>query len=187
MCSIPYRRVEFFGGGRELLKSPNILSIRPKQGGYIGPDNRHLQNDARNRFRSAQARSHSSVGRETGKSGRRKSHVIQQKDFLHRFGALRHAFARQLLAECGRDSGADSPHRRRLLFAGPGDFDCFARQPANTSEVEFPRDRGQGQRQCRSLWRWRRTDDNRLWILEFRSRQPKPITQLLPSFILIKA
>jgi hypothetical protein len=33
------------------------------------------------------------------------------KDVTHRFGALRHAFARQLLAECGRDSGADSPHR----------------------------------------------------------------------------
>ena len=30
------------------------------------------------------------------------------------------------------------------FFAGPGDFDCFARQLANTSEVEFPRDRGQG-------------------------------------------
>src|SRR6267142_3897785 len=48
-----------------------------------------------------------------------------------------------------------------------------ARQPANTSEVEFPRDRGQGQQQCRSLWRWWRTDDNRLWVLEFRSRQPE--------------
>ena len=58
-------------------------------------------------------------------------------------------------------------------FAGPGDFDRFARQPANTSEVEFPRDRGQGQQQCRSLWRWWRTDDNRLWVLEFRSRQPE--------------
>src|ERR1700732_1650845 len=80
---------------------------------------------------------------------------------------------RQLLAECGRDSRADSPHRWRLLFAGPGDFDCFARQPANTSEVEFPRDRGQGQQQCRSLWRWWRTDDNRLWVLQFRSRQPE--------------
>jgi hypothetical protein len=49
----------------------------------------------------------------------------------------------------------------------------FARQPTNTSEVEFPRDRGQSQRQCRSLWRWWRTDDNRLWVPEFRSRQPE--------------
>src|SRR5580704_18419309 len=47
------------------------------------------------------------------------------------------------------------------------------RQPANTSEVELPRDRGQGQRQRRSVWRRWRTDDNRLWILEFRSRQPE--------------
>src|ERR1700723_2624894 len=51
--------------------------------------------------------------------------------------------------------------------------DCFARQPANTSEMEFPRDRGQSQKQCRSLWRWWRTDDNRLWVLQFRSRQPE--------------
>jgi len=28
-------------------------------------------------------------------------------------------------------------------------------------------------KQCRSLWRWWRTDDNRLWVLEFRSRQPE--------------
>ena len=35
------------------------------------------------------------------------------------------------------------------------------------------REIGEGQRQCRSLWRRRRTDDNRLWILEFRSRQPE--------------
>src|SRR5579884_319973 len=30
MCSISYRGVDFFGGGRELLGSPNLLSIRPK-------------------------------------------------------------------------------------------------------------------------------------------------------------
>jgi hypothetical protein len=29
-----------------------------------------------------------------------------------------------------------------IAFCWPGDFDCFARQPANTSDVEFPRDRG---------------------------------------------
>jgi hypothetical protein len=33
MCSIQYSRVEFFGGGRELLGSPNLLSIRPREGG----------------------------------------------------------------------------------------------------------------------------------------------------------
>ena len=38
-----------------------------------------------------------------------KSH-LPAKNFPHRFGA-RHGFARQLLAERGRDSGADSPHR----------------------------------------------------------------------------
>ena len=30
--SIQYTRVEFFGGGRELLRSPKLLSIRPKRG-----------------------------------------------------------------------------------------------------------------------------------------------------------
>ena len=52
-----------------------------------------------------------------------------------------------------------------------GGFDCSARQPANMSEVDLSRDWGQSQRQCRSLWRWGRTDDNRLWVLQFRSRQ----------------
>src|ERR1700730_6556251 len=97
-----YSRVYVFGDGRELLGSPNLLSIRPKRGGAAGPDNRHLQNDARNRFRSAQARSHSPVGLDTEQADRRKGHACRQ-DFTHGFGALRHALARQLLAECGRD------------------------------------------------------------------------------------
>jgi AraC-like DNA-binding protein len=29
MCSIHYRRIDFLGGGRELLARPNVLSIRP--------------------------------------------------------------------------------------------------------------------------------------------------------------
>ena len=45
--------------------------------------------------------------------------------------------------------------------------------PRTRPRWSFPRDRGQGQQQCRSLWRWWRTDDNRLWVLEFRSRQPE--------------
>src|SRR6185437_7437376 len=107
--ALPYKGIDFSAGGRELLKNPNLLSIRPKEGGYVGPDNRHLQNNARNRFRSAQARSHRPVGFDTGWSDRRKSHAFRQKDFTHGFGALRHAFARQQLAECRRGSGADSP------------------------------------------------------------------------------
>jgi hypothetical protein len=31
------------------------------------------------------------------------------------------------------------------FLLAPGNVDCFARQPTNTSEVEFPRDRGQSQ------------------------------------------
>src|SRR5579863_10146533 len=89
-----YSKVDSFGSGRELLRSPNLLSIRPKRGGEVGPDNRHLQNDAHNRFRSTQARSNSPVERKTGRSDRRKSHVYRQKYVTHRFGALRHAVAR---------------------------------------------------------------------------------------------
>src|ERR1700693_4037731 len=37
MCSIQYRRVDSFGGGRELLGSPNLLSIRPKEGAKLDP------------------------------------------------------------------------------------------------------------------------------------------------------
>ena len=37
MCSIPYRRVDFSGGGRELLGSPNLLSIRPEKGATLDP------------------------------------------------------------------------------------------------------------------------------------------------------
>ena len=57
------------------------------------------------------------------------------------------------------------------FFLAQGNFVCFARQPANTSEEKFSRGRGQGRQQCRSLRRWWRTDDNRLWVAEFRSRQ----------------
>src|SRR3989442_15421647 len=37
MCSIRYSRVEFFSGGRELLGSPNILSIRPNGEAKLDP------------------------------------------------------------------------------------------------------------------------------------------------------
>src|ERR1700743_3114921 len=37
MCSIPYRGVDFFDGGRELLISPDILSIRPRWEATLDP------------------------------------------------------------------------------------------------------------------------------------------------------
>src|SRR6266851_2301222 len=37
MCSIQYRRVDFFGGGRELLGSPSFLSIRPNGEATLDP------------------------------------------------------------------------------------------------------------------------------------------------------
>src|SRR5580700_2795848 len=37
MCSIQYRGVDSFGGGRELLGSPNLLSIRPNREATLDP------------------------------------------------------------------------------------------------------------------------------------------------------
>src|SRR5580698_8226365 len=37
MCSIQYRGVDSFGGGRELLASPNLLSIRPNREATLDP------------------------------------------------------------------------------------------------------------------------------------------------------
>src|SRR6202011_6024997 len=37
MCSIDYRGVDSFGGGRELLGSPNLLSIRPNKEATLDP------------------------------------------------------------------------------------------------------------------------------------------------------
>lgn len=37
MCNIHYRGVDFFGGGRELLGSPNLLSIRPNGEAKLDP------------------------------------------------------------------------------------------------------------------------------------------------------
>ena len=65
------------------------LWLSRADGDSVGPDNRHLQNDARNRFRSAQARSHSPVGLDTGEADRRESHAFRQKEFTYRSGALR--------------------------------------------------------------------------------------------------
>jgi len=53
------------------------LWLSSADGGSVGPDNRHLQNDARNRFRSAQARSHNPVGLDTGEADRRESHAFR--------------------------------------------------------------------------------------------------------------
>jgi hypothetical protein len=94
-------------------------------GGSVGSDNRHLQNDACNRIRPAPARSNSPVGRETGKSGRRKSHAFRQEDVTHRFGALRHAFARQLLAECGREFRSQFPSPAAIAFCWRGELRSF--------------------------------------------------------------
>src|SRR5580658_1682249 len=37
MCGIQYSRVDFFGGGRELLGSPHLLSIRPNGEAKLDP------------------------------------------------------------------------------------------------------------------------------------------------------
>ncbi len=76
------------------------------------PDNRHLQNNARNPLSvctGLEATAPWGVKQEN--QTEEEVTPFRQNDATHRLGALRHAFARQLLAECGRDSGADSAHR----------------------------------------------------------------------------
>jgi hypothetical protein len=63
---------------------PRTPWLSRADGGSVGPHNRHLQNDACNRFRSAQARSHSPVGLDTEEAVRRESHAFRQKKFTHR-------------------------------------------------------------------------------------------------------
>jgi len=89
----------------------------------------------RNRFWSAQARSHSPVGRNTGEQTEEKVTPSDKKmsptDLAH--------FAMLSRGNCWlvwKDSGAD-PLTGGDCFCLPGDFDCFARQPAKPSEVEF--------------------------------------------------
>ena len=187
VCSIRYSRVEFFGGGRELLDSPNILSIRPNEGGHIGSDNRHLQDDARNRFRSAQARSHSPMGLDTGKTDRGTGHAFRQKDSPT---DLAH-FAMLLRGNCWLTvEGIPEP----IPLTG-GDCFLLAR---GTSIIlrDSPRTRP------RSTFREIGAKANSNVALyggggapttivcgsfSFDRASLKPITQLLPSFILIKA
>src|SRR5260370_8468156 len=37
MCSVHYRTIDFFGGGRELRGSPNLLSLRPNGEATLDP------------------------------------------------------------------------------------------------------------------------------------------------------
>jgi len=74
-----------------------------------------------------------------------------------------------------------------LLFAGPGDFDCFARQPANTSEVEFREIAARANSNVAHYGGGGAPTTIVCGSLSFDRASLKPITQLLPSFILIKA
>ena len=74
-----------------------------------------------------------------------------------------------------------------LLFAGSGDFDCFARQPANTSTVDFPRGRGQRNGNVAHCGGGGAPTTIVCGSFSFDRASVKPITQLLPAFILIKA
>ena len=69
-----FRSPEQFSSTAKEIYSNLVYSS--KLGGCIGPDNRYFQNDARNRFWSAQARSHRSVGLDReGKREKKKSHL----------------------------------------------------------------------------------------------------------------
>jgi AraC-like DNA-binding protein len=163
------------------------LSTRPTIGGSAGPDNRHFQNDARHLFRSAQARSHSPVGLDTGQADRRKDHACRQKDSPT---DLAH-FAMLSRGNCWLSvEGIPEP----IPLTG-GDCILLAR---GTSIVL------RDSRRTRPRWSFREiaaTANSNVahcggggapttivcGSLSFDRASLKPITQLLPNFILIKA
>src|ERR1019366_5462889 len=105
----------------------------------------------------------------------------------HRFGALRHAFARQLLAECGRDSGADSPHRGDCFLLARGTSIVLRDSPRTRPRWSF---REIGARAKSNVAHYGGGGAPTTIVcgsLSFDRASLKPITQLLPSFILIKA
>ncbi|HUV96980.1 MAG TPA: cupin domain-containing protein [Acidobacteriaceae bacterium] len=163
------------------------LWLSRADGGSVGPNHRHLQNDARNRFRSAQTRSHSPVGLDTGETDRRKSHAFRQKnsptDLAH-FAMLSRGNCWLSVkgipdpipltgGDCfllGRDTSIvmrDSPRTRpRTTFREIG-----AKAKGNVAH------HGGGGAPTTIV----------CGSMSFDRASLRPITQLLPSFILIKA
>jgi len=88
------QRSRFLWRWTRTARTSKSLAHSSNSWGYIGSDHRHLQNNARNLFRSAYARSHSPVGLGRRKGERRKVCTFQQKSTTHRFGALYDGFAR---------------------------------------------------------------------------------------------
>jgi hypothetical protein len=97
------------------------------------------------------------------------------------------AFARQLLAECGRDSGGNSSHRWRLLFAGQRDFDCFARQLRTRPRWSFREIGAKANGNVALCGGGGAPTTIVCGSLSFDRASLKPITQLLPTFVLMKA
>jgi hypothetical protein len=127
------------------------------------------------------------VGRETGKSGRRKTHAFRQKDFPNRFGALRHAFARQLLAECGRDSGADPLTGGDCFLLARGTSIVLRDSPRTRPKWSFSEIGARANGNVALYGGGGAPTTIVCGSLSFDHASLKPITQLLPSFILMKA
>jgi len=133
------------GAGKFQISLARLLRA---DGGSVGPDNRHLQNDARNRLWSAQARSHSPLGLDgrTSRPKKRFTHAekgISPRDLAH--------FAMLSRGNCwlnveGFRSRFPSQVETCLLLGG--DFDCFAHQAREHVRGHLPRNRGQCQKQC---------------------------------------
>jgi AraC-like DNA-binding protein len=139
-----------------------------------------------NSFRPGQARGHSPVGRNTGEADRRKSHAFRQKDVTHRFGALRHAFARQLQAECGRAEPIPLTGGNCILLAR-GTSIVLRDSPRTRPRWSFSEIAAKANSNVAHYGGGGAPTTIVCGSLSFDRAGLKPVTQLLPSFILIKA
>src|SRR6266567_9448197 len=112
MCSIQYSRVEFSGSGRELLGSPNLLSIRPNSEAPLDPITDIFRTMHVTAFGLHRLEATAPWGVKQENQAEEKVTPSSKKasptDLAH-FAMLSRG---KLLAEFGRDCGADSPHRR---------------------------------------------------------------------------
>lgn len=93
MCNISYRGVDFSGGGRELLKSPKFLPIRPNLEATLDPITDIFRTMHVTAFGQHRLEATAPWGLIQEKQTEEKV-TLSGKKITRRFGALRHAVAR---------------------------------------------------------------------------------------------
>jgi len=169
---------------RSSFSAHTNYGFREQMEAQLDPDIRHLQNDARNAFgqHRLEATAPWGVSRKTGQEQSR----LPAKRWPHRSGALRHAVAGNCWLSVEEDS-EPIPLTGGDCFLLARDFDCFARQPRTRPKWSFREIGARANGNVAYCGDGGAPDDHRCGSLSFDRASLKPITQLLPSFILIKA